>query len=357
MQARQSRNPKAAGTMAHNAVTSRPKGITLIDVARIAGVSPMSVSRALNSPDLVSGDILARVLAAVRDTGYVANRVAGSLASQRSRLVAALVPSIAATVFQDLVQSLIATLAACNYQLMLGQNGHGSEREDLLLDALLGRRPDGIVLVGVTPSPAGRKQLEASGIAVVETWDMVRSPIDMVVGFSHSDIASQVADLLLEKGRRKLAFAGGSHARAQRRADAFSSAAFDKRKKGARAESVVVQHVRVPTTVGEGRLALREILARQPGTDGVFCSSDLLALGMLMEAKALGITVPEQLAIVGFGDLDFAQFVDPALTTVRIDSKSIGVHAARLIMNRAEGIANPSPITDLGFSIVQRASA
>ncbi|MES2510204.1 MAG: LacI family DNA-binding transcriptional regulator [Pseudomonadota bacterium] len=332
-------------------------GITLIEVAKLAGVSPMSVSRALNSPNLVSEKTLAKVLATVSETGYVANRLAGGLASQRSRLVAAVVPSIAAPVFQDLVQSLIVSLSGSNYQLMLGQTDHSHDGEDQLFNAILGRRPDGIVLVGVTPSSSGRKKLTASGIAVVETWDMVRAPIDMVVGFSHADIASEVASFLLAQNRRFLAFAGGAHERAQRRATAFSSAALDKRKKGARAESVIVQPVGVPTTVGEGRMAFREIIRRQPETDGIFCSSDLLALGMLIEAKAMGISVPEQVAIVGFGDLDFSEDVTPALTTVRIDSKKIGSCAARLIINRAEGMSNPSLVTDLGFTIIKRESA
>lgn len=317
----------------------------------------MSASRAIGSPHLVSAKILAKVVAAVEETGYVANRLAGGLASRRSRLVAALMPSIAAPVFQELVQSLIASLARSDYQLMLGQTDHGQESENKLFNAILGRRPDGIVLVGVTPSATGRKQLLASGIPVVETWDLVRSPVDMVVGFSHTDIALEVANFLLLQRRRHLAFAGGSHERAQRRAMAFSSAALDKRIKGTRAKSVIMQTVGVPTTVAEGRLAFREILQRQPETDGIFCSSDLLALGMLIEAKAMGLSVPEQVAIVGFGDLDFAEVVDPALTTVRIDARKMGTLAARCIISRAENTSAPAVITDLGFSIIKRQSA
>ncbi|MGJ7490512.1 LacI family DNA-binding transcriptional regulator [Variovorax sp. ZT4R33] len=331
-------------------------GITLLEVARLAGVSAMSVSRALNAPDQVSPSILAKVRAAVDATGYVANRVAGGLASRRSRLVAALVPSIAGPVFQEMVQSLIAELAARDHQLMLGQSGYRTQEEDALLEAIIGRRPDGIVLGGVVPSSAGRRRLVASGIPVVETWDMVPDPIDMLVGFSHEAIAAAVASFLIERGHRHLGFIGGDHARAARRARAFADSAL-KRPKDARASTVVIESVVAPATVRSGRDALGELLRRQPRTDAVFCSSDVLALGVVTEAGARGLRVPQDIAVVGFGDLDFAADVSPSLTTVRIDSTRIGQLAARFIVNRSNGLDVEEPQVDVGFSIVSRDSA
>lgn len=163
----------------------RGGGITLGDVARLAGVSPITASRALNTPDQVAPDKLARVREAVARTGYVPNRLAGGLASARSRLVAAVVPTIAGPVFMEMVQSLTSALADAGYQLMLGQSGYTESREDALLEAIIGRRPDGIVLTGIMHSPEGRRRLLASGIPVVETWDLTPTPIDMLVGFSH----------------------------------------------------------------------------------------------------------------------------------------------------------------------------
>src|SRR5688500_12699609 len=124
-------------------------GLTLTDVARVAGVSPITVSRALNSPQQLTAETLARVQEAVTRTGYVPNRVAGGLASSRSRLVAALVPTIASQVFLETVQALTAALDEGGYQLMLGQSGYGETREDQLLDAIIARRPDGVILTGV----------------------------------------------------------------------------------------------------------------------------------------------------------------------------------------------------------------
>src|SRR4051812_42078100 len=150
----------------------RAASMTLADVARLAGVSPITVSRALNSPQQLTQDTLARVRAAVARTGYVPNRVAGGLASNRSGLVAAIVPTIASQVFLETVEALTAALEAEGYQVMLGQSGYGEAREDALLDAIIGRRPDGVILTGVMHSQDGRRRLAAAGIPIVETWDL-----------------------------------------------------------------------------------------------------------------------------------------------------------------------------------------
>ncbi|MDB5857570.1 MAG: GntR family transcriptional regulator [Ramlibacter sp.] len=317
----------------------------------------MSASRALNTPAQVSEEILGRVQEAVNATGYVRNRLAGALASRRSRLVAALVPNVAGPVFQDLIQALIAALGSAGYQLILAQSGYGELPEELL-DAVLGQRPDGLVLAGVVPSARGRERLKSAGIPVVETWDMVPAPLDMVVGFSHEKIAAAVAAYLIAAGHRHLAFVGGNHARARRRARSFVAAALDKRRPASRrAAAVVVEAVAAPADVRSGRDALARILAQQPKTDAVFCSSDLLALGVVTEAQARGLRVPDDLAVVGFGDLQFAGDILPALTTVRIDSAAIGETAARFIVARAEGRDVAARTVDTGFSIIQRDTA
>src|SRR5512132_3406968 len=141
----------------------RGGALTLAEVARIAGVSPITVSRALNSPEQLTAATLERVREAVARTGYVPNRVAGGLASNRSRLVAALVPTTASQVFLDTVPALTDEFEAAGYQVMLGQSGYGTEREDALLDAIIGRRPDGIIVTGIMHSPEARKRLAAAG--------------------------------------------------------------------------------------------------------------------------------------------------------------------------------------------------
>ncbi|WP_394792440.1 LacI family DNA-binding transcriptional regulator [Rhodoferax sp.] len=327
-------------------------GVTLHDVAKLAGVAPITASRALNTPGQVSEEVLKKVTEAVASTGYVPNRLAGGLASARSRLVAAVVPTISGPVFLQTMQSLTEALAERGYQLILGQSGYADSREDALLDAIIGRRPDGIVLTGIMHSPQGRKRLLASGIPVVETWDFTPTPLDMLVGFSHVDVGRAVVAFFHAKGRRRLAVVGGDDERSQRRQQAFQAAA-----KAAGLRDVAVVNVPAPTTLKSGRSALAELLQTTPDLDAVFCSSDLLALGVMTEAQARGLAVPGQLAVVGFGDLEFAADLHPSLTSVRIDGGAIGRQAAQFIVDRVEGRAVVQRAVDIGFSIVERESA
>ena len=333
--------------------TRRGSGaVTLHDVAKLAGVAPITASRAVNNPDQVSDEVRRKVGEAIARTGYVPNRLAGGLASTRSRLVAAVVPTIAGPVFLETVQSLTEALAERGYQLMLGQAGYAGNREDALLEAIIGRRPDGIVLTGILHSAQGRQRLLASGIPVVETWDLTPTPIDMLVGFSHTEVGRAVAQYLHDRGRRRLAAVAGDDERAKRRFAAFQ----------ATAQALGLPEVRAvvvpaPTTLRAGRDALATLLQADPGIDAVFCSSDLLALGVMTEARVRGVAVPAQLAVVGCGDLGFAGDLDPSLTTVHIKGAAIGRQAAQFIVDRAEGRSVEQRIVDIGFSIVERQSS
>jgi LacI family gluconate utilization system Gnt-I transcriptional repressor len=235
---------------------------------------------------------------------------------------------------------------------MLGQSGYGETREDALLDAIIGRRPDGVILTGVMHSPEGRRRLAASGIPVVETWDLTPTPIDMLVGFSHEKVGVAVAEYLHFRGSRTPGVVSADDYRAGLRLRAFVETAA---KHGIR--DVPLELVPTPTTLGAGRKALARLLEAHPETDAVFCSSDTLALGVLTEAQARGIKVPDQLRVMGFGDNNFAADTHPALSTVRIDGMAIGRQAARFVIDRVEGRPIPERIIDLGFKLVGRASA
>ncbi|HEX2114636.1 MAG TPA: LacI family DNA-binding transcriptional regulator [Alphaproteobacteria bacterium] len=328
---------------------------TLADVAKLVGVTKITISRALNDPDRVSPKTLARVREAVRRTGYVPNLVAGSLSSNRSRLVVALVPTVAGSVFIPTVQALADRLSDGGYQLLLGQAGYDDPREDALLEAIIGRRPDGIVLTGIVHSAQARRRLRAARIPVVETWELTPKPIDMLVGFSHSKIGAAAAERLHARGRRRLAVITPNDRRARIRADAFVAAAMHLG--GENLKPVPVLEVAAPTPMGEGRAALRDLLARVPDVDGVYCGSDTLALGLLIEAKARAIAVPDQLAVMGYGDLPFAKDTDPPLTTIRIDGETIGKHAADMLIARIKGGAAARRVVDVGFTIIERATA
>jgi LacI family gluconate utilization system Gnt-I transcriptional repressor len=332
-------------------------GVTLKDVARLAGVSPITASRAVNTPEHVAAETLARVRAAVEKTGYVPNMLAGGLASSRTRLIAGVVPTMVGPVFQEMIESLTEALAASGYQLMLGQSGYAGSREDDLLDAIVGRRPDGIVLTGIVHSAAMRRRLRASGIPVVETWDLTDDPLGFVVGFSHERIGAAVAEHLVGIGRRHLAVLTGDDPRALQRKAGFVAAARARGLATDDVDGVPTGVVRAPTTAGSGRTGLVDLLARHPGIDAIFCSSDLLALGVVIEARARGIDLPQRLAVVGFGDLPLARDFQPPLSTVRVDGTAIGRLAARLLVDRIEGREAATRVIDVGFSVVRRGTS
>lgn len=329
----------------------RASSVTVSDVARLAGVSAMTVSRAINTPDRVPAATLKKVMDAVSITGYVPNLLAGGLRSSKTRLVAAVIPTLAGPVFNETVQALTSALAERGYQLMLGQSGYVDSREDELIDAIIGRRAAGIVLTGIVHSTAARRRLLAAGIPVVETWDLSPAPIDMLVGFSHVDVGRSVCRHLHARGKTRLAVIAADDERSQRRSRAFAATAVE-----LGLGEPPVYEVPAPTSLGQGRQGLRWLLERHPDADAVFCSSDMMALGVLTEAQAQGISVPGRVAVLGFGDLSFARDLHPALTTVRIDGTRIGRQAAQYIVERAEQRAVEHPVTDIGFTIVERAS-
>jgi len=330
--------------------TRRKTGaITLHQVAQLAGVSPISASRAINTPDQVSPKLLEKVTLAVKKTGYVPNLLAGGLASSRSKLIAAVVPSTVISVFNETIESLNTTLFNSGYQLMLGQSAYSASREQLILDAIIGRRPDGIFLTGLMKSEKIRSQLLATGIPVLETWDLTANPIDMLIGFSNTKIGTAVANFLIQKERRNFAIVRAEDERADRRTRAFIQAV-----KKQKLPTPFVLNVGASRSIRSGRDAMAEILRSHPKVDAVFCSSDLLALGVLTEAKFQKLDVPRKINVVGFGDIPFVADMIPALTTVRINGMKIGELGARYLIERAEGRTVAEPTVDVGFSIIER---
>ncbi|MGO4158397.1 LacI family DNA-binding transcriptional regulator [Cupriavidus sp. YAF13] len=350
--------PRASpGSALSTAPTPAPAGratgsVTLADVAKIAGVSPITVSRVVNQPGLVAAGTVARVQEAIQRTGYVPNLLAGGLASRRSRLIAAIVPTIANSIFADTIQALTDRFSQAGYQMMLGLSGYAATREQDLLAAILSRRPDGIVLTGIAHTADTRRRLLAARVPVVETWDITPTPIDMLVGFSHEKVGQTVAEFLYARGYRKPAILSASDQRAESRRLGFLDA-FGRHGITEVPSSIVP----APSSLGLGREGLARLLDGGAQPDVVFCSSDTLAQGALSEARARGLTVPEQLAVMGFGDLNFAAHTYPALSTVRIDGPAIGRTAAECLLARIDGREVGERIIDLGFEVIQRESA
>jgi len=326
---------------------------TLNDVARVAGVSPITVSRALNQPQLVRPGTLARIQAAVRETGYARNRPA-TAAGDGSKLVALILPTVANPIFADMVQAASDKLTAGGYQLLLGLAGYEIWREEILVETVLSRRPDGLILTGTLHSDNTRRRLETAGIPIVETWDITPHPIDMLVGFSHEQVGHTVASRMLEKGYRRIAILTANDPRAARR-NLGLQAALARQGVGV----VATDTVTTPASLQLGREGCARLLAAHPDIELIVCSSDTLAQGAMTEAASRGMRVPQALAILGFGDLNFAAHTFPPMSSVRVDGVAIGAIAAQAILERlgeAPGGPRLPKVTDTGFELIERGS-
>lgn len=331
----------------------RGSRVTMAAVGRMAGVSQVTVSRALSDPSKVSPEALRRIREAIEATGFVPNAVAGALASSRSRLISALVPSITNIIYTALIEEFSHRMREHDYQVLLSGCGFDREEEEVMISRHLSRRPDAILLTGINHTPHARRMLLGAGIPVVEIWDLTESPIDVCVGFSHQDAGREVAEFALEAGYTRACSIAANDDRAFRRAAAFAES-FE-RKGGATVESVKLTG---QASLAEGRRALSVLIERAAGPLGVvFCSSDLIAQGVLIEAYARGYDVPRDIAVIGFGDQDFAAHLEPPLTSVRVDRAKMGQDAASALLDRMDQKGIRKPAIDLGFSIVRRRSA
>lgn len=319
------------------------------DVGRMAGVSQVTVSRALSDPSKVSRETLDRIHDAIEATGFVRNAVAGALASRKSRLVSALVPSITNIVYASMVRALSERLRAQGYQILLSETGFGEAEEEEAILAHLSRQPDAILLTGIRHSARARRRLLGAGVPVVELWDVTDSPIDMCVGFDHAAAARAAAQFALQRGYRKAASVTAADQRAERRRAAFA---------GAFGHAPIPDiDVGGPASIAAGREGLSRLFqSGDPHGGVIFCSSDIIAHGILIEAHARGLSVPGDVAVMGFGDQEFAAFLDPPLTSVRIDREQLGQIAADKILDRIAGRDVPALVTNLDFQIVDRAT-
>ncbi len=324
--------------------------VKITDVAALAGVAPMTVSRVLNTPKAVAPATAERVRDAIARLGYVPNLVAGGLSSNRSRIVAAIVPTIASPMFAASVQAFTDALGPAGYHVVLGLSGYGAGSEDALIAAMLGRRPDGLLLTGLAHTPATRRRLAVAGIPLVEIWDMADQATDMVVGFDHHAVGAAIAGFFLARGHRRFAAVGADDPRAVERRRGFTEAVHA----GGGALLFELSQP-APASIQSGREAVRA-MQRQLGTPAaLFCSSDLAAAGAVIEAGVQGIAVPGRLAICGFGDFEISQAIVPAITTVNVDGALIGRLAAEALLARFAKTAAPRCIR-VPFRIVERGS-
>lgn len=324
------------------------------EIARRAGVAPMTVSRVLTNPDMVAPGTRARVLEAIDAAGFVPNRIASSLKGS-GRIIGTVVPPLINSGIAEQVQGMSDECHDNDYLLLLIQGEFTPEAEETAIKALLGWRPAGMILQSFVQSESARELLAASQAPVVEISEIKgRAPIDMLVGISNFETAYAMTMHLASKGYRRIGFVStpihGNDRLQQRRAGyhaALSAQGF------ANHEDLEVE---VPLTAADGAHALGLLTERHADIDAIFFSSDTLAVGAVQECHRRGWKIPQRIAIAGYGDMELASQLYPTLTTVRVQRYEMGRRAVRQLLARLRGEAHLPNVVSLGFEIVDRES-
>jgi LacI family gluconate utilization system Gnt-I transcriptional repressor len=334
---------------------------TMQKVADMAGVSAMTVSRALRGDALVTKVTRDRILAAVARTGYVPDATARTFATRRTGFVAVLVPSLNNSNFADTVRGSSEVLDSAGLQMLLGDTEYKLSREESLIATLLQRRPEAVIITGGDHTVRSRKMLTEAHIPVVETWDIPKEPLGHVVGFSNREAGAEMVRYLYERGRRRIGFIGGAinaDTRGSERRAGYEQAVRELRLPGGR----IVALGKPSASMSQGAKALERMLRRWPDTDAIVCVSDLSAFGVLAEGQRRGIAIPSQLALAGFGDFEIARCCSPRLTTVAVDCVEIGRRAGKVVLDalasRERG--EPAAVTEttiVDFQIIERETA
>ncbi len=325
------------------------------DVAQLAGVSTSTVSRTLRNPGAVSPQLRRRVESAITTLKYVPNSMAGGLAAARTRTVGVIVPSLVNSFFAATIEAMTEGLDEDGYQILLGNSGYAMEREDALVNSFLSWSPAAIVLTGRTHSRTTLQRLINAAVPVVEMWELGDNPLDSLVGFSHRAVGRAAARHLLRCGCRRFAFVGAAldqDRRASQRGAGFTEAVVEAGFPAPKAAAIATR-----ATVEGGSQLVAELLTASADLDGVFFSNDVLMLGGMFECQRRGLKVPDQLRLIGFGDLDFAAWTRPSMTTIRPPRREIGTVVARHLLDRFRDPGAAATTIDVGFELVARESA
>lgn len=326
------------------------KAPTLDDVAERAGVSSATVSRFLNNPGVVAKETGVRISAAIDETGYIPNALAGGLASNRSRTVAVLIPHLENSLFNDTIEKMVDELTTSGNNVMLGLTGTSKSRTRDLIRTALARRVDAIISTGpVSDEIVG--MVKRSNALFIQIWELPETPVGIAIGFSHQDAGRDIARFLASRGYARPHLITAEGPRAQHRRSGFLQ-----EWKSLGGEIPSESKIDVPSRFGHARRCFSEMRRLEKMPDVVICGSDHLALGMIVEAQNAGLKVPDDLAVMGFGNSAIAGEMRPTITTVDIDGARIAREAMAAIARYQEGQDLSSRTVDVGFRLIARES-
>lgn len=307
----------------------------------------MTVSRALKENSPISRETRDHILQVVKQMNYVPDQMAGSLTTRKSGFVAVLLPSLNNLHFALTVQSLTEELEKVGLQLLLGHTDYSAEREEQLVEAMLRRRPEAIVLSYDGHTQRTLDLLSDVSVPIVEIWEKPQHPIAHTVGFSNSKAAYDMTNALIDRGFKGIVFLGEGQddwTRGAARRDGFERAM---RGAGLNSEAQVMLG-KPPLTIENGAAAVNSILENFPDVECVFCVSDMAAFGVQSRLLQIGKSVPGDISVVGFGNFEVSRFSSPSISTVVVDPTAIGRQTGKLISHL---LSNDEPLADSPFHV------
>ena len=340
----------------YSAALSNRRGsgrVTIKDVALASGVSLMTVSRALRSPELVSDKTLGLIRDAVEKLGYLPNRLAGSLSGSPTQQVAVLIPSISNAVFSSMLNGLVHILEPAGFQIMLGNFRYNPALAERQAMSFLGWMPDAMVIVGPLPKPA-RTLAQRNGVPVVEVLELLSDPVDINVGISHEAAGYASASHLLSCGYRDIAVIT-AYLSVDRRA-AQRLIGFNRKLAEFGVPAPVVHEIGDRSSIVGGRSCLENMLISRKLPEVVFCTNDDIAFGVLAACMGAGVSVPGEFGIMGFNGLEIAMNCYPQLTTTHVDMYGMGLRSAEAILARLSGQNSSQVCIESSFSVIPGAT-
>lgn len=341
--------------MGRRRYTGGRTSVRMQDVAHQAGVSPMTVSRALRDPEKVSEGLRRRVVEAVDRIGYLPNRIAASLSSDRSNVVGLILPSLRNSLFANTVQGISDVLHAAGHHLMIADSGYALAGEEAAIHAFLQQRVCGMLLHNTKHTHRTRRLIARAMVPVVEIGDLTARPLDMTVSYSNFKAAKAMTLHLAHRGYRRIGFVTlplEDNDRSVERRRGYLAALAEL---GIEADPRIM--LEMPGGTGAGAQSMRRLMQADERLDAVFFAGDVLAIGAILECQRQGWAVPGRVAIASFDDVDMLQSMNPAVTSVRIPRYDIGRRSAEAALDRLRGNAGARVRIDLEFEIIQRESA
>ncbi|OLQ92477.1 transcriptional regulator [Vibrio panuliri] len=326
---------------------SKKKGRpSLKDIADKVGVTKMTVSRYMRNPESVSQATREKIAAVAEETGYIHNRAPQMLSKASSKSIGILLPSLSNQVFANFVQGIEAVTNARGYEVLITHYSYSDEIEESKVASLLSYQVDGLILTGTSHTPRTLQMIKTANVPVVEAMELCDDPIDLMVGLDHEAAAYEAVKLMISKGKKHIGYFGARlDSRTKMRMRGYDRAMVE--------HGLEKHHflTHKPSNYTLGRELLDRALTECPDLDGVLCTNDDIAIGVVLGCQDRQIAIPEQLGVIGYNALNIGQAITPKLTSVYTPRYEIGEKSAEVLLNEIEGNISSQRKFDLGFTI------